>query len=144
MSRLTDARQSLYDALSHVFDDPVDGLAFTAGRVHPYPPQTVAAPCVWIEQHRGGPIQIGERSTGIGVVFPVAIVYDGADRAQVAGLDELVGRVHDAAHLVGQPGDWSPQPVDVGGPTLRATFFDVEIRINAHTLCTPASLKEVV
>ena len=149
MSRLTDARIALHAALATVFDDPVPlqgggVVQFSADRVHAYPPATVAAPTVWIEQGRGGEALIGERARGVETTLPVAVVYDGADRAQVAGLDELVARVWDAAAQVGTPTRWEPQPLDVGGPTLRATFVDVDMRIGAGTLCgAPTLSKEV-
>ena len=140
-SRLAQARDTLHTALSHVFDQPVpiqdgDPLQFSAERVHAYPPQTVVAPCVWVEQPRGGENVVGDLGTVLvdDATFPVAVVYDGSDRAQVAGLDELVARVWDAARTVGHPIRFEPGPLDVGGPNLRATFVDVDMRIAALTL----------
>lgn len=145
MSRLSEARASLHAALSHVLDEPIqleeDRLvAFSPGRVHAYPPGTIAAPCVFIEQPSG---QVG--TTGAGNVlfdlarFPVAVIYDGTDRAQVAGLDELVARVWDASRAAGEPVAFTPGPLDTGGPNLRATYVDVEVRIRALTLCGSAA-----
>jgi len=151
VSVLSDARAVLYDALAHVFDDPVpvlggDPIQFTAGRSQPYPPQDFVAPCVWVEQPRGSTRQVG--TTGLTTVdyvtLPVAVVYDGSDRAQVAGLDELVARVWDAARTVGEPVGFQPQPVDVGGPNLRATVVDVDMPIAALTFCGTEHLIEEV
>jgi hypothetical protein len=151
MSVLADARAALYGALAHIFDDPVpvlggDPIQFSAGRAQEYPPQDFVAPVVWIEQPRGSTRQIG--ATGATTIdyatFPVAVVYDGADRAQVAGLDELVARVWDAARTVGEPFSFQPQPIDAGGPSLRATFVDVDMPIAALTFCgTEALIEEV-
>jgi hypothetical protein len=145
MSRLADARDRLHGALAHVFDEPVpvlggDPVQFSPGRVHRYPPQDFVAPIVWIEQPRG---QLRTDLHGTLASFPVAVVYDGADRAQVAGLDELVSRVWDAAAAAGDPVAFGPRPLDAGGFNLRATFVDVEIRIATITLCTP-TIKEAV
>lgn len=144
-SRLSDARSGLYSALSTVFSTPVDGYTFD-GRVDPYPASQPAAPCVWIEQPAGAENIVGELGTALIDVatFPVAVVYDGSDRAQVSGLDELVARVWDAARTVGHPQRFEPRPLDVGGPTLRATFVDVDMTIAALTLCgAPEYSREV-
>lgn len=145
---LTAALEALHTALSHVFDAPlVPGTAtFTGARVHAYPPPTVAAPCVWIEQSRGAETTIGATTvTRVdAATFPVVIVYDGADRAQIQGSTQLLARVWDAARTVGHPVAWAPEPVDVGGPTLRSTIVDVDMRLGASTLCGPPQLSQEV
>jgi hypothetical protein len=150
VSRLSIARQTLHDALSHVFDDPVpveggDPLQFDPGRAQRYPPAPPVPPCVWIEQPTGAETVVGQLGTVVVDVatFPVAVVVDGTDRAQVAMLDELVARVWDQARSVGHPVRFEPRPVDVGGPTLRATYVDVEMRIAALTLCAAPEMTEV-
>lgn len=150
-SRLAAGRAILHGALASVFDEPFQVeedrlVAFSNGRVQPYPPAQVVAPCVWVEQPTGSTATIGVVAGLVDVAtFPVAIVYDGADRAQVAGLDELVARVWDAARTVGEPTSFRPQTLDVGGPNLRATVVDVEMRIGARTLCgsSPMTTTEV-
>jgi len=141
-SRLAAARATLHGALSAVFDEPFQIeedrlIAFSNGRVGRYPPPQVVAPCVWVEQSSGAVDTVGTAATGLVDVatFPVQVVYDGADRAQVAGLDELIARVWDAARTVGEPVRWTAGPVDAGGPNLRATVVEVEMRIGARTLC---------
>jgi hypothetical protein len=149
---LSDARTALHEALSGVFDEPFQVeedrlVAFSNGRVHRTPPAQAVAPCVWIEQGSGGEQAVGTVATGLvdAATFPVAIIYDGTDRAQVDGLDELVARVYDAARTVGTPRRWEPRQIDVGGPNLRGSFVDVDMSIGARTLCGSTALsKEAV
>lgn len=145
VSKLSDARTQLAEALAETFLEPVGGLSFK-GRVEAYPPAQPVAPCVWVEQPNGGEVLAGALGTVLLDVatFPVAVAYDGADRAQVAGLDEVVARVWDRARTVGHPIRFEPRPLDVGGPTLRATFVDVEMRIAALTLCSSPELSQEV
>lgn len=153
MNRLDDAQTRLYTALSSVFDEPFQVeedrlVGFSNGRVSKYPPPQPVAPCVWIEASSGGESTTGTTAVGLvdAAVFPVAVVYDGADRAQLAGLNELVSRVWDKARTVGDPQRWEPRLVDVGGPNLRGVFVDVEMRVGARTLCgsSPMTTVEVV
>lgn len=152
MNRLDDAQTRLYTALKTVFDEPFqiedDRLVgFSNGRVSAYPPPQVIAPCVWIEPSSGGEQPTGTTAVGLVDVatFPVALVYDGTDRAQLAGLNELVARVWDKARTVGEPRRWEPRTIDVGGPSLRGVFVDVDMRIGARTLCgsSPMATTEV-
>lgn len=148
MSRLSDARATLYGELVHVVDEPVNGLTLSTGRVHQWPAPQPNAPCVWIEQPAGVLTDIGRQGTVWvnTVTFPVAVVFDGADRAQVGGLDELVARVWDRAWAAGaRPVRFRPGPIDVGGPSLRATYVDVEMTVTSVTFCYPTqpALEEV-
>lgn len=141
MSRLADARAALHAALVHVVDDPVNGLTLSPERIHQWPAAQPVAPCVWIEQPSGVLAEFGRQSSVLinVVTYPVAVVFDGADRAQVAGLDELVARVWDQAWAAsGKPVRFRPGPVNVGGPSLRATYVDVEMTVRAVTFCDPA------
>jgi hypothetical protein len=140
VSRLSEARAALHAELVHVFDAPVNGLSFSSDRAHQWPAAQPVAPCLWIEQPYGTLDEVGQLGTVLvdAVTFPVAVVYDGADRAQVAGLDELVGRTWDLAWRAGRPVSFRPGSIDVGGPSLRATFVQVEMRIAAVTFCEPA------
>jgi hypothetical protein len=141
MSKLSEARATLHAALVHVFDEPVNGLTLSNERAHQWPAQQPNAPCVWIEQPIGELREVGRQGSVLisEVTFPVKVVFDGADRAQVAGLDELVSRVWDQAWAAGgRPVRFRPGPVDVGGPHLRATVVDVEMTVRAVTFCDPA------
>lgn len=139
MSVLSDARAELHTELLTVVIDPVNGLELGVGRVHQWPAQQPNAPCLWIEQPEGVMTQVGDqaRHWATIVTFPVIVVHDGADRAQVAGLDELVARVWDAANRVpnAEPMRFRPQPINVGGPSLRGTRIDVEMTLRHTTFC---------
>jgi hypothetical protein len=140
MSRLSDARATLHAALKPVVEDPINGLALSVERVHQWPAPQPNAPCVWIEQPSGVLTEAGRQSSVLinTVTFPVAVVFDGSDRAQVAGLDELVARVWDQAWAAGgRPVRFRPGPVNVGGPSLRATYVDVEMTVRSITFCDP-------
>lgn len=129
MGRLADARDSLFLALEGVLPE---------GRVHRVTPSTVAAPAVWLDTAR-----VEERSAGNGVIivatFPAFCVVDGAEKAQLEELDETVARVWDAAEKArnASPARAQAQPLDVGGPSLRATVVDLEVVITSRTLCAP-------
>ena len=95
MNRLEVARDAIVQAIAPVL----------SGRVYPYPPspqQAQMAPAVWIGQADGAPTIIGERTEVLQAIFPIHVVYDGADRAQVAGLDDIISGIVDAvAHVAG-------------------------------------------
>lgn len=139
MSVLSEARARLHHELLTVVADPVNGLELSQGRVHQWPAPQPNAPCLWIEQPEGQLTQVGSTAPHWAtiVTFPVVIVHDGADRAQVAGLDELVARVWDAANRVpdAEPMRFRPTPVNVGGPTLRGTRVEVEMTLRHTTFC---------
>ena len=82
---------------------------------------------MWIGEHRGFRTTIGERTEIKLVQFPIWIVYDGTDRAQVAGIDDIVSGVLDAvAHVPGaEVSGWNPQPLDLNS-NRRAVVVDVE------------------
>ena len=131
MSRRADERAQLCAALG-------PGLP---GRVSAYPPTKATefvAPYIWIEQPAVARTPIGNRSVGTVAAFPVVVNYDGAVRAQVAGLDDIVSAAWDAVTQVGDPREARPTELDVGGTRLRATVITVEITITAKTLCPPA------
>ena len=81
---------------------------------------------------------IGERTEIKLVQFPIWIVYDGTDRAQVAGIDDIVSGVLDAVATVrgAEVSGWNPQPL-TSTPNRRAVVVDVEYPITATTFCLP-------
>ena len=132
MNRLEVARDAIVQAIAPVL----------SGRVYPYPPspqQAQMAPAVWIGQADGQPTIIGERTEVTQAIFPIHVVYDGADRAQVAGLDDIISGLVDAvaavpgAHIRG----WRTEPPDFNGTSRRASTVEVEYIITATTLCLP-------
>ena len=131
MNRLGVARDALVNAIAPVL----------SGRVYPYPPNPTearVAPAVWIEDDEGHRDIIGERTSVIVTTFPIWIVYDGADRAQVAGLSQIKSGIIDAvAHVPGaEVSGWRPQPLDFNS-NRRASILTVDYMITATTLCLP-------
>ena len=65
------------------------------------------------------------------------IAYDGAVKAQVAGLDDLTAKVWDACLAVraARPEAWDVSSTDVGDVTVNAVVLDVVITLGARTLC---------
>ena len=132
MNRLEVARDAIVQAIAPVL----------SGRVYPYPPspqQAQMAPAVWIGQADGQPTIIGERTEIMLAIFPIHVVYDGADRAQVAGLDDIISGLVDAVRHV--PGawvrGWRTEAPDFNGTSRRASTVEVEYTITATTLCLP-------
>ena len=113
MNRLTDARVQLYEALAPVLP----------GRVAATPPvgNPYVSPYVWIDQPEGAIQSVGTNTRLSVATFPIWISYDGAVKAQVIGLDDLVANVWDACLHVpaARPAGWLPSALDVGG-TARA------------------------
>jgi hypothetical protein len=132
MSRLSDARARLYTELSPVLP----------GRVEEYPPpsgQRYAAPRIWIEQPEVSRATVGARSVLAVATWPVWCVYDGADRAQVAGLDDLVSKCWDALMRAGADPQLARRDEVSISPTgsLRATVIYADVTLGASTLCLP-------
>lgn len=139
VSFLTERREELHQALVDTFIEPIVGAAF-AGRVDATQPVKLAAPRVWIGDSAGD-----RRSPAYVASWSVWVAFDGGQAAQVNGVDEVVGRVIDAAHragfdVVGHQG--SPLPfelVDTAKPNVRAAVVTIERTSRTLTLCTPTS-----
>lgn len=126
LHRIGEARQVLYDAIADVLDP---------GRVSAYPAAQDVGIRVWIDQP-----SVGVNSRTIEVDFPVHCTYDGADVAQVAGLDDVVSRVWDACEATRNvsPIRVSPgQDITVGAQTRRRQILTVRSSIGGRTLCLP-------
>jgi hypothetical protein len=129
-NRLADARQRLVDAL----------LPVLPGRVEPYPPAARwAAPRVWIEQPEITRATLGTRTTVAVATFPIWIAYDGANRAQVVGLDDLVSKCWDAVmHAGADPQLARREQIDISPQSaLRACVLFADVTLSAVTLCLP-------
>jgi hypothetical protein len=131
-SRLSAARSELTGALAPVLP----------GRVQSYPPPfgALAAPMIWLDQPQIVTATIGRSTSATVAAFPVFCVYDGADRGQVAGLDDLVSKAWDALCTVErcEPEAARPQQLDARyGSTLRAAVITAAYTIAARTLCLP-------
>lgn len=126
-----------------LFTDPLAGMQFTpAGRVTPYPPAAVTAPCVWLEVAAG---QARFDDHAWASVVDVVCVADGANDAGWELLYELTDRVITLLSSRTWNGQRAPdatvvgaraRPVDVGGPTLRGYEVTVELYAPAPTFCT--------
>lgn len=145
-NQLGDARTRLFDALAPVFVDPVDGWTF-AGRLHRTQPARLAAPCVYLGASAGSR-RTGQASSYV-ATFPVTIIYDGANEAQVDGLEEVISRVHDAAHAAGMTPTGHdpavpPAPAGGGVSTLSAAVVMVDVTFRSYALCTHPVIPEAV
>lgn len=141
MNPIVEARASLFDAIADAFSVSVDGYEF-AGRVTDTKPDKLTAPWVYIGETSGATAR-GQNATSYRVGFPVWVVYDGAQTAQVRGIDEVIGRLIAAAqssscNVTGH----SPQPPDVPNPgTWKAAVITVEISAYFHNF-RPITLME--
>lgn len=126
LHKIGEARQALHAAIAGVLDD---------GRVAAYPAAQDVGIRVWIDVP-----SVGVNGNTIDVDFPVHCTYDGADVAQVAGLDDVVSRVWDACEALKytQPLRVFPGPdITVGTQTRRRQIVTVRRSIAARTLCPP-------
>jgi len=126
-----------------LFTDPLAGQQFTAaGRVWPYPPAAVTAPCVWLEV-AGGSARFDDATWATTV--DVVCVADGGNDTGWQLLYELADRVINLLSARLWNGQRPPdarvvaargRPVDVGGPSLRGVEVTVEMYAPHPTLCT--------
>lgn len=134
MNRLGIARKALAVALEAVLP----------GRTSAHPPAgyRYVAPFIYIEQPFVNRATLG-RGTQISVAtFPVWIVYDGTDSAQVDGLDDVVSNAWDAVTAVRNAEPQAVRADDVAQSPgserrLRAAVMSVEVTLTAVSLCLP-------
>lgn len=150
MNVLTRAREELHASLADVFVEPVRGYAFD-GRVLPYRPSRASAPLVWLDDSSSNRSR-AERAWSWAVTFPVWVVHDGTVEAQVAGVEEIIGRVYDAARaarftVLGH--DPSPLPAELvqatttNPPRLRAAVVSITTGLVRETFCPPPDSEEL-
>ena len=123
------ARTAVYDALRA-------STALSPWRVHRTTPRQIAAPTIYLDSAE---LEL-DTVNGVGfvaVIFPVVLVHDGAVRAQVEALDDMLAHVWTAVLPVGDPEYSRPVGLDVGGPTLRSHVVRVGVSVQAYTLCPP-------
>ena len=129
-NRVAAAREALHDAIAPILP----------GRTSPYPPPStlVGSPYIWVGDTDGFPSTIGDRTKVVIVTFPIWVSYDGADRAQVAGVDDIVARVIDATTTIplAAYAGHRAQPQDPSS-TRRLTRVAVDVTVTAATLCPP-------
>jgi hypothetical protein len=124
------ARTALYDALR-------GASALSPWRVHRTTPRQIAAPTIYLDSAE---LSL-DAVNGVGfvsVMFPVVLVHDGAVRAQVEALDDMLAHVWTASLTVGDPSDSRPVNLDAGGPTLRSHVVRVGVSVQAYTMCPPS------
>lgn len=136
MTVVGDARTKLYDAV--IARAPV-----AAWRIHRVTPSQVVAPCAYLDSAELGPDTI-EGAAIVVTTFPIVVVHDGAVRAQVEALDDMLATVYAAAlDAGGDPAQSRPVNLDVGGPTLRAHVLRVGFLVHAQTFCAPSLVAAV-
>jgi len=123
------ARTALYEALRA-------SAALATWRVHRVTPRQIAAPTIYLDSVEMFNDTING-ATFVDCLFPIVLVHDGAVRAQVEALDDMLAHVWQAAMTVGDPQDSRPVNLDVGGPTRRCQLVRVSIPVQAITLCPP-------
>jgi hypothetical protein len=119
--------------------------AVLPGRVSPYPPTDDVGVRVWIDE----PSIVPSGQSSIAVEWPIVAVYDGADMAQVAGLDDLISRIWDACEtarsttpLQSRPGVHTGTRPGSDTGSRRTQTITVRRIISARTLCEPGALDE--
>lgn len=130
LTAISVARTALYDALR-------TSTALDPWRVHRVTPRQIAAPTIYLDSAE----LFTNTQDGVEFVtclFPVTLVHDGAVRAQVEALDDMLAYVWTAALTVGDPTDSRPIDLDVGGPTLRSHVVRVGVSVQAYTMCPPS------
>lgn len=134
VSRLADTRTTMAQAIR-------DGMGpdFPAWRVHDVPPETVAAPCVWVDVPS---LRVDDGGRGLATVvstWPVILLVDGADPAQVEALDRLLPFVWDAVDSLPMTVAVaaSATPFDVGGPRTRGVSLTADATHYAKSFCQP-------
>jgi hypothetical protein len=111
--------------------------AVLPGRVSPYPPTDDVGVRVWIDE----PSIVPSGQSSIAVEWPIVAVYDGADMAQVAGLDDLISRIWDACETARSTTPLQSRP-GVHTGSRRTQTITVRRIISARTLCEPGALDE--
>lgn len=132
VSRLSDTRLRLAAAIR------ADGV-LPEWRVHDYPPDTIASPCVWVDVPA---VRVDDLSRGakqIVSTWSIIFVFDGGDEAQVRGLDEGMPRVWDAIDALDftDATAANAQPFDVGGPRTRGVVITCDVSHMTRSFCKP-------
>lgn len=130
MSRLDDARLDI----TNVIITSSTGLPAT--HVTAYPPSQLVAPAAYVDMPR---VYNGELGTMAD--WPIVIVADGDDWAQMARLDSAVAILWDSFNATDgwECADASPVPKDVGGPSLRAYQLTLTTFLTLDVLCPSLS-----
>lgn len=126
-TEISRSRTELYEAL-------VAGAGAPSWRVHRTSPPTIAAPSMWIDSVELA-VDTVTGASFVAATFPVFVAVDGTVKRQIEELDDVLARVWTAAATVGEPTTARAQALDVGGPTLRAHVVNVDVLIQARTLC---------
>lgn len=120
MTTPVDIRQQLVDALAVVLP----------GRVQPYPPTTAryTTPSIFVDQ-----LSLSTDGPYIVASFPVWVLSDGSERAQVAEHDDIVWNAYLALRPVADTVTVVPQQL----AGFRASVITADFGIDVFTLCDP-------
>lgn len=131
MSQLDVTRLALKDT---IVGAAIPELAAT--HVTAYPPSQLVSPAVYVDMPR---VYVGELGTMAD--WPVIVVYDGDDWAQMLSLDTAVATLWDAINAVDgwEVADASPVPRDVGGTSQRSYALTVTTFLTYDVLCPSLS-----
>lgn len=118
------ARQRILDALL--------GASLPPWRVHKYPPQNVASPCIWIDFPT-----LGRAAPWVSAEFPIVIALDGSDQAQASSFDYAVAQIWDALNATEDVAAQTAAPWarDIGGTAARLYVITALADLSADVLC---------
>lgn len=127
--------------MANIIDDALDRLTAELATVLPdrttgEPRTEDVGPAIWVEL----PTLTPDRVVGAKQVladFPVWITADGADRAQVAFLNDAVAKVWDACFRLRNCWPASSRPVDQGNTSQRTVVVTVRMLLAARGFCLP-------
>jgi hypothetical protein len=128
---LEDVRTTVHAALvAGVLDAGV--LPVTS--VHPYPPDELALPAIWVTSPFG--MRPSDARTIVAEVS-VIVAVDGAEAAQIAALDTLQAVAWVALETVGTATLATPTLLAAGGAALHAVTISADVDVDVRTLCPP-------
>lgn len=129
----------------NTIDDALDRLMealrplLPPGRVSPVPISNAVGPAIWVDSPSLSPNRL-QGATAWYVDFPVWVVYDGADEAQLAGLNDLLARMLDACAGVKLCWPSGVRPGELrDSPDWRAQVMTIRMTITSRSFCLPAA-----
>jgi hypothetical protein len=125
---------SVIEDTRHVLGDAIASAValLPSWRVHRYPPNTIASPCVYLDMPA---LQLLPEA--ISAEWPVTLVIDGSAPTQLQSFDLAVAALWDALDRVENAVITSAYPgaKDFGGPSQRSYTLTVVTYLSLRPLC---------